>query len=414
MTSKPVFSYPIPHSTFIPLSYESVTASGQTRKRKRTKSLATNASENIEGEEEEGEEGEEQAQNKEEEEEGPVSKAGNDAGLRSLATPRDRVPTAASWAPTGAHKLPPALTTNSDNTDDEMLDGDDEDADDDDDDDDIIDGKRKRLASNLEHRIRNAGYADDIMERLPPTQPTSLQAKHLSNINTLLHLCILRRDWGRAKRAFRLLLLSDSETDVKNLRLKTIWKLGVEILSWEYQRPVDVDSQHETDGSGDTNSSKRSYAKAVEYMDRLVIMYPHYKHYVVGKGVNATTILPILMHFEILALHEKLSTALKSGESGVVLDVISGIEALVERLKTLQETPPWVDMGDLWRLRGQLYTWAADLSLMLLNDQEGHIRYKIAGHKLSQRMKERGLPGWEEYSSERDEVLIEDNVDIQL
>ncbi|KAK6521379.1 hypothetical protein TWF506_001599 [Arthrobotrys conoides] len=401
MTSKPVFSYPVPHSTFIPLSYESVTASGQTRKRKRTKSLATNASENIEEEEEE-----QQEQDKEEEE-GPVPKGGNDASLRGLATPQDRVPTTASWAPTGAHKPSPPLTASLGNSDDEMLNDDNDDADDDDD--DLIDGKRKRLASNLEHRIRNAGYADDIMERLPPMQPTSLQAKHLSNINTLLHLCILRRDWRRAKRAFRLLLLSDSETDVKNLRLKTIWKLGVEILSWDIQRPADVENQQDTDGPGDASGPKRNYAKAVEYMDRLVILYPHYKHYVVGKGVNATTILPILMHFEILELHEKLSTALKSGESRVVLDVISGIEAVIKRLKTLQETPPWVDMGDLWKLRGQLYTWAADLSLMLLNDQEGHIRYKLAGHKLSRKMKERGLPGWKEFSSQNDEVLIDED-----
>lgn len=405
MTSKPVFSYPVPHSTFIPLSYESVTASGQTRKRKRTKSLATNASDNIEEEEDQEQE---QEQDKEEGEGGPALTGGNNAGLRSLVTPRDQVPTTAPWTPTDAHTPLPTLTASLGNLDDEMLD-DDDDADDDDDDDDIIDGKRKRLASNLEHRIRNAGYADDIMERLPPTQPTSLQAKHLSNINTVLHLCILRRDWGRAKRAFRLLLLSDSETNVKNLRLKTIWKLGVEILSWEYQRPADAQNQQETDGPSDAGLSKRNYDKAMEYMDRLVIMYPHYKHYVVGKGVNATTILPILMHFEILALHEKLSTALKSGELRVVLDVISGIGAVIERLKTLQETPPWVDMGDLWNLRGQLYFWAADLSLMLLNDQEGHIRYKIAGHKLSQKMKERGLPGWEEFLSEHDEVLIEDD-----
>ncbi|KAK6350895.1 hypothetical protein TWF718_004078 [Orbilia javanica] len=394
MTSKPVFSYPVPHSTFIPLSYESVTASGQTRKRKRTKSLATNASDNLgEGEEEEHEQEQEQKQGKAKGVQGPALGGGNDAGLRGLATPRDHAPTAAT------------LIASLDNFDDEMLDDDDDDVDDDD---DIIDGKRNRLASNLEHRIRNAGYADDILERLPPVQPTSLQAKHLSNINTLLHLCIIRRDWERAKRAFRLLLLSDSETDVKNLRLKTIWKLGVEILSWEHQHLVDSENQRDTDGPGDTSASKRSYAKAVEYMNRLIIMYPHYKHYVVGRGVNATTILPVLMHFEILALHEKLSTALKSGELDVILEVISGINAVTERLKTLQETPPWVDMESLWRLRGQLYFWAADLSLMLLNDEEGHVKYRIAGHKLSLKMKERGLSGWEEFLSEHDEVLIED------
>ncbi|KAK6507131.1 hypothetical protein TWF481_005580 [Arthrobotrys musiformis] len=407
MTSKPVFPYPVPHSTFIPISYETVTASGRTRKRKRTKSLATNASDNIEEEEQnqdQDEGGEEGG--------GPVLKNGKDAGLRSLATPQDRVST-------NAHTLLPTLTTGSGDIGDEMVDDDDDsdnndDDDDDAGDDDIVDGKRKRLASNLEHRIRNAGYGDDIMERLPPTQPTSLQSKHLSNINTLLHLCILRRDWARAKRAFRLLLLSDSETNVKNLRLKTIWKLGVEILSWECQQPADIENQQEGDDAVNSSIAKRQYAKAMEYMDRMVIMYPYYKHYIVGKGVNATTILPILMHFEILALHEKLSTALESGELGVVMDVISGIGAVTERLKTLQETPPWVDMGDLWKLRGQLYLWAADLSLMLLNDQGGHIRYKIAAHKLSQKMKERKLPGWKEFMSEHDDVLIEDDTDTQF
>ncbi|KAK6361863.1 hypothetical protein TWF730_005575 [Orbilia blumenaviensis] len=392
MTSKPVFSYPVPHSTFIPISYESVTASGQTRKRKRTKSLATNASDYIEEEEErDKEEGE------------PVPRSGDDVGLRSLAASQGHIPKSAPWDPTNARTPLPTLTVDSSNLSDEMLD------DDDFDDDGIIDGKRKGLASNLEHRIRNAGYADDIMERLPPTQPTSLQAKHLSNINTLLHLCILRRDWERARRAFRLLLLSDSETDVKNLRLKTIWKLGVEILSWSYQQPVDAENQQETNNPDGESVAGGDYAKAMEYMGRLFVMYPPYKQYVAGKGANAITILPILMHFEILALHEKLSTALKSGESSVVLGVISGIDAVTKRLENLQGAPPWVDMGDLWKLRGQLYFWAADLSLMLLNDQAGSIRYRISGHKLSRKMKDRGLAGWEEFVSEHDEILMEDN-----
>ncbi|KAK6534530.1 hypothetical protein TWF281_005844 [Arthrobotrys megalospora] len=392
MTSKPVFSYPVPHSTFIPISYESVTASGQTRKRKRTKSLATNASDNIEEEEE---------QEKEKE---AVLQDGDDVGLRNLAASQGRTPTTVPWTPTNAHAPLSALTSGSGDID-EMLD----DGDDVADDDDNFDGKRKGLTNNLEHRIRNAGYADDIIEALPPTQPTSLQAKHLSNINTLLHLCILRRDWGRAKRAFRLLLLSDSQSDVKSLRLKTIWKLGVEILSWECQQPVDVENRQEMGDLSGVSAVKGNYSKTMDYMDRLVIMYPHYKHYIVGKGVNATTILPILMHFEILALHEKLSAALKSSEVSVVLDVISGIGAVTDRLKTLQETPPWVDMGDLWKLRSQLYFWAADLSLTLLNDEAGHIKYRIAGHKLSQKMKERGLPGWEEFLFEHNQVLVDDD-----
>ncbi|KAF3906603.1 hypothetical protein ABW20_dc0108826 [Dactylellina cionopaga] len=383
MTSKPVFSYPVPHSTFIPISYESITTSGQTRKRKRTKSLATNPSDIQEEEDEDEAEDSAQDENKD-------TSQNADGGLRGLASP-DRMPTTASWTPTNPRAIHlPALTTDADDKDDHAFD-----------DDSMSDGKSKALGRSLEHRIRNAGYADDIVQALPPLQPTSLQAKHMNHVNTILHICLLRRDWKRAKRAFRLLLLSDSETDVKNLRLKRIWKLGVEILSWESE-------QQAQDTDANTTPTNTNYTKAMEYMNRLVIMYPHYKHYVVGKGVNATTILPILMHFEILALHEKLSTALTSGETNVIVEVISGTEAVTERLQTLQETPPWVDMADLWKLRGQLNNWAADLSLRLLNDDAGYTKYRILSHAVARKMKERGISGWEEFMFEYGGTPIDD------
>ncbi|KAF3924600.1 hypothetical protein AA313_de0200971 [Arthrobotrys entomopaga] len=398
MTSQPAFTYPIAHSTFIPLSYQSVTTSGQTRKRKRTKSLGTEPGQEDDDDEDvdrpsDGEDDEKVAEN---ENLNAVQRQstgnGNDSSSGGLRGPvsQTQTPTAVPWTPVIA--LTPA-----------SVDGEPDDENNTSNDETVSEETRKSARGNLEHRIRNAGYDEDITDALPPTQPSSLHAKHMSNLNTILHLCLLRRDWKRAKRAFKLLLLSDSETDVRNLRLKGIWKLGVEILSWE-------DENATTDDQGDSPPNK-DYTKAMEYMNRLVIMYPHYKHYVIGKGVNATTILPILMHFEILALHDKLSTALTTGEATVVIEVIAGITAVTDRLKSLQETPPWVDMVELWKLRGQLYTWAADLSLTLLNDEKTHIKYKIIGHKLALKMKERRIPEWKEFAFEYDGEIIDDEDD---
>ncbi|EPS36929.1 hypothetical protein H072_9543 [Dactylellina haptotyla CBS 200.50] len=378
MTSQAAYFsyYPVPHSTFTPISHEPVSASGLTRKRKRTKSLLTNPEEEEEQEEEEDDGDHDAAQ------------------LRTAAT---------SSGGDGLAPLP-SLTTAANEAEEEEGEGDD----DDDDDETSADHKRKALARNPEHRIRNAGYARDLLDALPPLQPSSLQAKHMNHVNTILHICLLRRDWKRAKRAFKLLLLSDSETDIRNLRLKRIWKIGVEVLSWDgvandskntLRRAEEDEEKEEEEVEAATEKARprRDYTKAVEYMNRLIIMYPHYKHYVVGKGVNATTILPIMMHFEVLALQDKLSTALKTGEETVVTEVISGITAVTDRLRTLQETPPWIDMVELWKLRGQLHIWAADLNLTLLNDEGAHLKCRITGHKVAQKMKERGVDGWQEF-----------------
>ncbi|KAK6528916.1 hypothetical protein TWF694_004145 [Orbilia ellipsospora] len=401
MTSQPAFTYPIAHSTFIPVSYQSVTTSGQIRKRKRTKSLGTepgqdDGDDNGDGDNADQASDREEARDVAQDENRNASQrqqssTSSGGGLRSLAS-QAQTATAAPWAPVNA------LTVAS---------ADDKSNDENNTSDDQSEEKSKPGRGNIEHRIRNAGYGADITDALPPIQPSSLQAKHMSHLNTILHLCLLRRDWKRAKRAFKLLLLSDSQTDVRNLRLKGIWKLGVEILSWEEEEITAPDNREDS-------SPKRDYTKAVEYMNRLVIMYPHYKHYVIGKGVNATTILPILMHFEIFALHEKLSTALTSGEATVVIEVIAGITAVTDRLKSLQETPPWVDMGELWKLRGQLYTWAADLSLRLLNDEGTHIKYKILGHKLALKMKERRISGWKEFAFEYDGEIIDEDDDNDI
>ncbi|KAF3937959.1 hypothetical protein ABW19_dt0203146 [Dactylella cylindrospora] len=359
MTSRPTaFSYPIPHSTFIPISHESVTASGQTRKRKRTKSLATNPSDDIL-----------------EEDEGDIE---IDAAFATDG--HENVGLRTPWTPIN----PPQAEPSDSALKDEAAPYDD------------FRTKHKHLATNLEQRIRNAGYGEDITDALPPSQPNSLQAKHVDNVNTILHLCILKRDWARAKRAFALLLQSDREHNMKNLRLRKIWKLGVEILGWEGVDEAQAEDSTINAGDGGT-VVKRDYSKVVEYMNRLIIMYPHYKHHVVGKGVNATTILPILMHFEILALEEQMTNATVEDVASVASQVISGIEGVTDRIKTLQETPPWVDMVELWKLRGQLYLWAAELSKRYLEDEKGYVKQRVLGHRLGQRMKGKGMTGWDEF-----------------
>ncbi|KAF3919314.1 hypothetical protein ABW21_db0201486 [Orbilia brochopaga] len=366
MTSRPPFSYPVPHSTFIPLSYESTTASSNALKRKRSKSLATNP---------DGDDGDEPDSDGD-------GQHDENADATHLRGPGERI--------SHALQIPSLTRTPADETVEYALEFD-----------SAFGEKRKTLARNLDHRIRNAGYADDITEALPPVQPITLQAKHMDHVNTILHLCLLRRDWRRAKRAFKLLLMSDPERDTKNLRLRRIWKLGVEILSWEVDHDQSAAARESTSSSGSSaNDSvvKRDYTKVFEYINRLVIMYPHYRHYTIGKGVNATTIMPILLHFEVLDLQERLTAALAKGPDSVadVLGVITGIIAATDRLKGLQESPPWIDMAELWRLRGQLHIWAADLSASLLNDDKGYLRHRMLAHRVAWKMKERGLPGWEE------------------
>ncbi|KAK6340846.1 hypothetical protein TWF696_009165 [Orbilia brochopaga] len=377
MTSRPAFSYPVPHSTFIPLSYESVTTSGRILKRKRTKSLATNP---------DGDDGDEP----------------DDDGTEPQ---HDENEDATAAAASHALQIPSLTRTPADETVEYALDFD-----------PIYGEKRKALGRTLEHRIRNAGYADDITEALPPVQPVSLQAKHMDHVNTILHICLLRRDWKRAKRAFKLLLMSDTERDTNNLRLKRIWKLGVEILSWEVDHSAAEESTSSGGGGGASDRVvKRDYTKVFEYINRLVIMYPHYRHYTVGKGVNATTIMPILLHFEVVALQERLAAALDKGPNSVgdVAGVLTGITATTDRLKTLQETPPWIDMLELWKLRGQLHNWAADLSSSLLKDEKEYVRHRVLAHRVAGKMKERGLAGWEEFTL-GDQASVSDDDDEEI
>lgn len=223
-------------------------------------------------------------------------------------------------------------------------------------------------------------------------QFNGLRRQHLAALTAVLHRCMLEGDCVRAGRALGMLLRADLGGHSMDLRTSGIWGFGAEILMYrdlqlatsQTQEPneqldelVEVSSLIDRSAGHSKVSlfTRDGFEKAKDYYERLVLQYPYRK--AAPTSVSSVDFYPLMFGLWIYAVQEeakRVYDVAREGKGGELhqeqgqdipadvrrkaLEQISEINA---RLDELLVSPPYSDHAMLWRLRGMVAVWEADL-----------------------------------------------------
>lgn len=225
----------------------------------------------------------------------------------------------------------------------------------------------------------------------------SVKSKHLNNLSTILHRCLLHGDFERAGRAWGMLLRTRvSGGDNIDPRNHGRWGIGAEILlHGNNERQVRVSDETENLErsaplqAGISLFSERGFQLAREYYERLIIQYPYRK--LSPNNIDERTFYPAMFSLWVLEINEEgkckrhqLEKAINPQDATSMLeddttiptatDVTAQLEAiqleeltraieLAERIDQLIVSPPFDKHAALLQLRGHVSLWMGSLML---------------------------------------------------
>lgn len=216
---------------------------------------------------------------------------------------------------------------------------------------------------------------------------TSLKRRHLDNLTTILHTCMLKGDWQRAYRAWSLIIRTEIAGRGVDVRRNGRWGIGAELL----MRRKDASRGEVTDLANDdiaqSEFSLEGFKLARDYYERLILQYPHTARS--SSGFNATAIYPALFNIWIYEVQDRSKRARKAFHSDtpdqnqdkddgpashqsfdteqsnelqrIRLTELEQAEQIAQRMDELFQTPPYDKDTELRRLRGMVALWVADL-----------------------------------------------------
>jgi hypothetical protein len=240
---------------------------------------------------------------------------------------------------------------------------------------------------------------------IPPAnaedKSTSLKRRHLDNITTILHRCMLKGDWVRASRAWSLLLRTEVAGRGIDVRRNGRWGIGAEILmrvATQHGRdaddmiPEDIqDASSRVPGHSARNDAQMQFSEqgfklAREYYERLILQYPHTPY--TQHSLNAMAIYPALFNIWIYEVQDRSKQARKridssdseqtrssdgsmhsedsnTDKSRLILPVraqeLDEALPIANRMDELLLSPPYDTSSTLLQLRGMVAMWISDL-----------------------------------------------------
>nr|POE54401.1 rna polymerase i-specific transcription initiation factor rrn11 [Quercus suber] len=211
--------------------------------------------------------------------------------------------------------------------------------------------------------------------------PSSLKRRHVDNLTTILHTCMLRQDWDRASRAWALLLRTEIEGRGLDVRRHERWKVGAELLMRRSHhengarvaahpssnREESIDSSTPGTETAFVNPviSEYGFQLARQYYERLILQYPH-----TARGQTLPTSLifyPALFNiwvYEVQARarrEEDLEAAEPELGSATRARELAEATLIAERMDELLATPDFDISAPLLQLRGMVGLWLSDL-----------------------------------------------------
>lgn len=241
-------------------------------------------------------------------------------------------------------------------------------------------------------------------------QPSALglRQQHLAALTTIMHKCLLEGDYGRASRAWGMLLRTEHSGQSLDLRTNNRWGLGAEFL---LQRParllqpsgaaeqlINVPATSDSHPTPKTGYSVQRIDEAKDYYERLVLQYPHRKYpyrkvfpsptdpqkfYLAMFGLWIFSVQE--RHSLLTAENERIHIAegkidanVPDGDSNASVSDLGSQQSrqaevarkgtlqrardIAVRLEELMNSPPYSDNSKFWELLGMIYLWVGDLS----------------------------------------------------
>ncbi|KAI4183340.1 MAG: hypothetical protein L6R41_005452 [Letrouitia leprolyta] len=276
--------------------------------------------------------------------------------------------------------------------------------------------KRKRgthnpvETSNADGNLLGEAAHDDEDEAETATKATTiafspgtgLRQQHLNVLTSLLHRCILKKDYERASRAWGMLLRMEVNGHPLDIRAQDRWGIGAELLlhgGTSLTNHLDPEESETRDQSERQNhhsadSFQRGLMKAKDYYERLILQFPFRKS--AANSISSLTFYPVMFGIWIhsiqlrhrltmqKALQKRLISPNLDSENSVDSDdeyshssstsrptenliarhqtIIQDANEIVERLEELLISPPCSDHSGLWKIKGMLHLWIGQLS----------------------------------------------------
>ena len=244
-----------------------------------------------------------------------------------------------------------------------------------------------------------ANVKPPVLETVQQNQQLSranviLKQTHLATLYTLMHKCLLQVDHIRAARAMGMLLRTEISGEQIDLRSQNIWGMGAEMLlqsKGQSLRTLEGHGEGQNEQSLETNTiplTREGFDQAKDFYERLILEFPYQKWRT--DKLSALHIYPVMFSQWIAFITDQETQAIANlqGDSNASLTLDDDSDAFSEDLASYREelesirkatlekareiankmdevmqTYPHSDDATMWRLRGDLHLWSADLSI---------------------------------------------------
>ncbi|GKZ37499.1 hypothetical protein AbraIFM66950_009082 [Aspergillus brasiliensis] len=228
----------------------------------------------------------------------------------------------------------------------------------------------------------------------------NLRLQHLSVLSSILHRCLLQKDFVRAGRAWGLILREEIGGAPIDARTEGRWGIGAEILLRRDCQVSDKapDNTQESDaGPSETPPSRllftrQGFEKAKQYYETLIIQHPYRK--AAPDAVSSLHFYPAMFGLWVYVTQEESNVSRQkiwdahgaspddSEEEDTTADLehhassrqkthamiasvrkseLEQAQKIAARMDEILGSPPYSDSPELLELRGMISLWVADL-----------------------------------------------------
>lgn len=262
---------------------------------------------------------------------------------------------------------------------------------------------RKRILNTL------SSLSPPIYPPQSAAQQGSLRLQHLGVLTTILHRCLLQRDYIRAGRAWGLILREEIRGPV-DVRTGGRWGIGAEILLRRGRQLADISSGHQDkneipESAGNVSRpyfTKKGFDDAKLYYETLIVQHPYRKFS--PDSISSLHFYPAMFGLWIYVVqeeskiaredlnrhHEDLSddelseneeisaafdpAASKKRRQALVAAMreteLEQAQNIAARMDEIIVSPPYTDSHELLELRGMVSLWIADLFVLCIPQKE--------------------------------------------
>ncbi|KAL8720770.1 MAG: hypothetical protein Q9225_002403 [Loekoesia sp. 1 TL-2023] len=239
---------------------------------------------------------------------------------------------------------------------------------------------------------RNDNASVEAATTFRPSSSAGLRRQHFSVLTSLLHRCILAKDYQRAGRAWGMLLRTEANGHPFDIRAQERWGIGAELLL-HGGTSLTGQSVNEQDSVYDAKSIQNRLMKTKDYYERLILQFPYRK--TAPDTTSSLTFYPAMFGVWIHSIQLRYKIAMQAtrgnrksrqsaisnnntnsieGDSDSSINdaqtdghltvyqlIIQDVNEVLERLNELLTSPPYSDHSGLWKIRAMLYLWAGQL-----------------------------------------------------